>query len=281
MRVIFSGMKPLLCGGMALWLSGCISTQSPSPAPSAGDNAGRYAIEQDRAPSVPLDPTAVREVVPVPEARTLAGNRSPYTVNGRTYTVMSSEEGYEAVGIASWYGEKFHGHRTSNGERYDMYQLSAAHRSLPIPGYLRVTNLENQRSIVVRVNDRGPFHSDRIIDLPYAAAYQLGFADRGTARVRLQAIPVESRPVRQVASTGTGRILQLGAFADLAAARRLQQRIQEVTDEVVIVRSEAGGADQQTLHRVRAGPISDSREIETITETMRALNLGQPYWVNE
>ncbi|HLT62936.1 MAG TPA: RlpA-like double-psi beta-barrel domain-containing protein, partial [Pseudohongiella sp.] len=128
------------------FLAACRSAPVPpssTPAPVA--NAGRYAIEQDRAPSRPLDPSQIREVVPVPVNRTMAGNRSPYTVNGRTYRVMATEEGFQQTGLASWYGEKFHGFRTSNGEVFDMYQVSAAHVSLPIPSFVRVTNLENQR----------------------------------------------------------------------------------------------------------------------------------------
>ena len=146
---------------------------------------------QDRAPEKPIDIINIPEVVPEPVVRTIAGNRSPYTVLGKSYFVLPSEEGYSERGIASWYGEKFHGHKTSNGEVFDMYQVSAAHKSLPIPSFLRVTNLDNNRSIIVRVNDRGPFHGNRIIDLSYAAALKLGYADIGTARVQLEAIITE------------------------------------------------------------------------------------------
>ena len=156
---------------------------SAPPEPSS-----RYTLAQDRAPSRAMDPDSIPDVIPGPVRRTGAGNRSPYTVLGRTFTVLPTEEGYSARGVASWYGEKFHGHKTSNGEIFDMYKVSAAHTSLPIPSFLRVTNLENNRSIVVRVNDRGPFHGDRIIDLSYAAAVKLGYADRGTARVQLKAL---------------------------------------------------------------------------------------------
>ena len=160
-----------------------------SPAPVASNpNAGRYSISQDRAPDRRVDVAAIPEVTPEPIQRTRAGNRSPYTVLGKTYRVMASEEGYTERGVASWYGEKFHGHKTSNGEIFDMYKATAAHKSLPIPSFLRVTNLDNNRSIVVRVNDRGPFHGNRLIDLSYAAALKLGYADRGTARVQLEAL---------------------------------------------------------------------------------------------
>jgi rare lipoprotein A len=238
-------------------------------------------------------------VIPVPINRTMAGNRSPYTVNGRSYRVMQSEEGFQQTGLASWYGEKFHGHQTSNGEVFDMFQVSAAHTSLPIPSFLRVTNLENQRSIIVRVNDRGPFHNDRVIDLSYAAAYKLGFSNQGTALVHLEAIVPGQNVIlaantasnTAVASTttststspvsATDRYLQAGAFSDLRAAQRLSDRLRDLTSRPVFIRSIQAANSNQQLHRVRVGPISDPREIERISELMQSANLGQPYVVEE
>lgn len=274
-------------------LAACRSApMAPAGSQEPVANAGRYSISQDRAPSAPLDLSRVREVVPVPVNRTMAGNRSPYRVNGRTYHVMASEAGFQQTGLASWYGEKFHGHDTSNGEVFDMYQVSAAHISLPIPSFARVTNLENQRSIIVRVNDRGPFHNERIIDLSYAAAYKLGFSDRGTALVHVESIVVPqnntllagntapSTPLT-VASAASGRYLQAGAFADLGAAQRLSDRLRGLTGMPVIIRSAPGQNPNQQLHRVRVGPISDAREIERISGLMQSANLGQPYVVEE
>src|SRR5690606_30857244 len=134
-----------------------------------------------------IDIASIAPVIPRQELRTLAGNRSPYTINGVTYRVLESEAGYTETGMASWYGRKFHGHLTSNGEVYDMFQLSAAHTRLPIPSYVRVTNLDNGKSLIARVNDRGPFHPGRIVDLSYAGAVMLDYADKGTARVRVEA----------------------------------------------------------------------------------------------
>jgi rare lipoprotein A len=158
-------------------------------------------MESDSPLLEQLDLSQVRPVIPKVEKRTLAGNKSPYTINGRTYRVMSNEAGYADTGFASWYGRKFHGHLTSNGEIYDMFQLSAAHTTLPIPSYVRVTNLDNGKSIIARVNDRGPFHDGRIVDMSYAGAVMLGYADKGTARVRVEAvlpggdvIPLSSAP---------------------------------------------------------------------------------------
>ena len=166
-----------------LVLAGCAS--SPEP-----DHSSRYTLSQDRAPSGNFDATGLADATPRFEEPRRAGNKSPYQVWGKEYHVLGSNDGYVQRGTASWYGEKFHGHKTSNGEVFDMYEMSAAHKSLRIPGYARVTNLDNGRSVVVRVNDRGPFHGDRLIDLSYAAAKKLGYQGRGTARVEVAAITV-------------------------------------------------------------------------------------------
>ena len=279
-----------------LLLAACQSAPVPPSSTTAPvANAGRYSISQDRAPSQSLDVSQIREVIPVPLNRTMAGNRSPYTVNGRSYRVMQTEVGFQQTGLASWYGEKFHGHQTSNGEVFDMYQVSAAHTGLPIPSFVRVTNLENQRSIVVRVNDRGPFHNDRVIDLSYAAAYKLGFSNQGTALVHIEAI-VPSQNVILAANTATNpattvtasaaaaagdRYLQAGAFSDLRAAQRLSDRLRDLTSRPVFIRSIQAADTSQQLHRVRVGPISDPSEIERISNLMQSANLGQPYVVEE
>lgn len=273
---------------LVMFLIGCGTTSEPD-----NPNAGRYSISQDRAPTRPLDERAVADVQPEPVQRTLAGNRSPYTVLGGTYHVLPTEAGYKATGVASWYGEKFHGHRTSNGEVFDMYQVSAAHKSLPIPSFARVTNLDNNRSIIVRVNDRGPFHGDRLIDLSYAAAVKLGYADRGTARVSVEGIVVnswqdtaandtfstESDDVLRI-SAQENRYLQVGAFAELSSARRLSNQLQDLTGRPVIIRSIESG-EGNVLHRVRIGPLRNSEEIRQLTASVVAANLGSPYTVTE
>ena len=289
-------LKLCLLSSSVLLLAACQSASVPPSSTTAPvANAGRYSISQDRAPSQSLDVSQIREVIPVPLNRTMAGNRSPYTVNGRSYRVMQTEVGFQQTGLASWYGEKFHGHQTSNGEVFDMYQVSAAHTGLPIPSFVRVTNLENQRSIVVRVNDRGPFHNDRVIDLSYAAAYKLGFSNQGTALVHIEAI-VPSQNVILAANTATNpattvtasaaaaagdRYLQAGAFSDLRAAQRLSDRLRDLTSRPVFIRSIQAADTRQQLHRVRVGPISDPHEIERISDLMQSANLGQPYVVEE
>ena len=283
---------------LLVFMAGCASspqtaTQSTSASASSTlpTNYGRYAINQDRAPSQPLDPSLIREVVPVSETRTRAGNKSPYTVNGKSYHVMGNEEGYREVGLASWYGEKFHGHLTSNGEIFDMYQLSAAHKSLPIPSYVTVTNLDNNRSIVVRINDRGPFHNDRILDLSYAAAWKLGFSDRGTARVQVEALLPDlynqGFPSTQVIAAnvggmgGAGKYLQIGAFSDLQSARQVSDKVQQMTSRPVFIRSVQADNALQTLHRVRVGPLSDPAEIDSIAALVVDADLGRPYTVED
>jgi len=163
--------------GSLLLLSACGSNPS-----------SRYQQRHDSAPSYQQNVGAVADAVPRVEPRSRGGNKSPYRVFGKQYWVMPSSLGYTATGTASWYGSKFHGHQTSNGEIYNMYSMTAAHKSLPIPTYAKVTNLNNGRHVIVRVNDRGPFHGDRLIDLSYAAATKLGYAKLGTARVRIEAI---------------------------------------------------------------------------------------------
>lgn len=168
------------------------TSQSAAPSsPKAGTSGGRYAMSGDAYPLEPPDVTKVPDAEPRIEQPSRAGNRSSYEVWGKTYHVLPDATGYEKRGTASWYGEKFHGYATSNGEIYDMYKMSAAHRSLPLPTFARITSLDNGRSVIVRVNDRGPFHSDREIDLSYAAAARLGFLDNGTGSVKVEAINPE------------------------------------------------------------------------------------------
>jgi len=265
-------------------LSGCASSPGGS----------RYILDQDRAPSGSIDVSSLEDARPRYEAPQQAGNRSPYTVWGRTYHVLESNDGYVARGIASWYGEKFHGYRTSNGEIFDMYRMTAAHKSLRIPSYARVTNLENGRSVIVRVNDRGPFHSDRLIDLSYAAAVKLGFHGKGTAPVEVAAITVHpdgsmylaGRPFVPSAPATTdtpvrvagqeqpapeqeqGLFVQLGSFSSRDPAEALVGRVRAVVDNPARVRAFDSGMG--VFHRVQVGPFNseaDAREIQALLES--------------
>ncbi len=153
---------------------------------------------KDGPPAQPLDPNSIPELIPFYEPISAKGNMPEYERFGKVYKVQRERKPFFEEGLGSWYGSKFHGRETSNGEIYDMAQVSAAHPTLPIPSFVRVTNIENNRQIIVRVNDRGPFHENRIIDLSYAAALKLGYAASGTARVRVEAIlipPPNAPPV--------------------------------------------------------------------------------------
>lgn len=156
--------------------------------------AGPTMTQRDGPPASAPDPGSLPEIVPRNEPLSDSGNPESYTVMGQTFAVLDSAQGYAAEGIASWYGTKFHGRRTSSGEPYNMFAMTAAHTTLPLPTYVRVHNLENGRSTVVKVNDRGPFIDDRLIDLSYAAASRLGMQDQGTARVRVEAL-AEGTPI--------------------------------------------------------------------------------------
>lgn len=257
------GLLAILC--LALLLGGCASK----------DNAGRYSLKQDRGPERAIDLSRVPDAVPRSEPRSRWGNQSPYTVLGKRYHVLASAEGYRERGIASWYGKKFHGHRTSNGEVYDMYQMSAAHKSLPLPSYVQVTNLDNGRQVVVRVNDRGPFHDDRLIDLSYAAAWRLGMLDKGTARVEVAAItPGQQLMTAEYGRSGvpaeeaaiTGRSLQVAALSSAASADRLAQRLRGLLDEPVQVHGSE--RDGRMLYRVRIGPLSGRHTLNWLLQQL-------------
>ena len=148
----------------------------------------RYALRQDRAPGQDFNGKRIANAVPREEPRSKYGNKPSYVVMGKRYQVMTKADGFKQRGIASWYGKKFHGYRTSSGEIYNMYRMTAAHKNLPLPSYVYVTNLDNGRRVIVRVNDRGPFHANRIIDLSYAAAKKLGITGKGTGRVEISYI---------------------------------------------------------------------------------------------
>lgn len=177
--------RVLGCAVLLALLAGCASAPPAFPERPGAVPAGS---DKDGTPGYRADLANVPDAIPRPEPRTAAGNKSPYTVLGKTYRVKPVPPGYRERGLGSWYGTKFHGRKTSLGEDYDVYTMTAAHKTLPLPTYLRVTNLENGKHAVVRVNDRGPFHEDRVIDLSYAAAYRLGYADKGTALLELEVL---------------------------------------------------------------------------------------------
>ena len=166
---------------------------------SACSSTGRYTDRHDSIPSRLPNQSELKDAIARAEPYSRGGNKN-YQVRGINYKVLNSAQGFEQTGIASWYGKKFHGHLTSNGEIYDMYAMSAAHKNLPLPSYLKVTNLANNKSVIVRVNDRGPFHQSRIVDLSYSAAYKIGMLETGTAKVKITAITEFDKNTKQAAT---------------------------------------------------------------------------------
>ena len=219
----------------------------------------------------------VRDAVPRAEPRARYGNHSPYEVFGRKYHVLKSSTGYRERGTASWYGSKFHGRRTSSGEPYDMHLATAAHKSLPLPTYAEVTNLDNGRKVIVKINDRGPFKDDRLIDMSYGAALRLDMVATGTARVDVRAIDVADAP-RQASNTGADASgetwLQAGAYGRRDGAEQLARRLESANLKPVSIR------DGDSLFRVWLGPYDSYAEAETVIERAIELGFERPHRVN-
>ncbi len=243
-------------------------------------------------PDLPGDP------VPRPEPRSRYGNGPVYEVFGETYRVMNSSSGYRERGVASWYGKKFHGRLTSNREPYDMYAMTAAHKTLPLPTYVKVRNLRNDRSIIVRVNDRGPFVHNRIIDLSYAAARKLDMIRDGTSLVEVTAIsfdePPGDRPVRivepaqppasvpqqqlqQAAQRDHDIFVQVGAFGERANAERRRAALSSGGIRGAFIFADE--AATPPLYRVRIGPIDGVDAYDELVDKLEVLGITDPYLV--
>lgn len=308
MKSAFLGLT--LAAVASLLLSGCGSTpvHTSSGKPGTASNTSRgggYYQDDGPGDTPPADIASIPDAVPKEEPLHRFANR-PYSVLGESYVPDTSKSAYRASGIASWYGRKFHGKKTASGEPYDMYGMTAAHRTLPIPSFVRVTNPANGKSVVVRVNDRGPFHRNRLIDLSYSAAYKLGYISKGSTEVivervvpgedvaptgdntatlaaaepvlqpatSLAAVP-QNEPAPAAATSGnpppaaaSGRImLQLGAFGLADAADRLRQRLQTSLTELS---EPVLVIAHNGLHKVRIGPYSDRQSAEQMAERIRA-----------
>jgi rare lipoprotein A len=258
----------------AALLVGCASNQVESPAPSQ--------VARDGA---------------APQ-RSSRGNPAFYEVFGKRYYVLESSAGYRERGVASWYGREFHGKRTSGGEPYDMHDMTAAHKTLPIPTWVEVTNLENGKSVVVKVNDRGPFVDDRIIDLSYRAAQDLDMIRHGTARVQVRALadpraaPATTTAAATPEQNGFSIIseaqadtldpqdlraeqlfIQVGAFGESDNAVKLVARLRRagIANSFIVTSVEAPGQ----IHRVRVGPLGSAAEFDRVSDDLRALGLTE------
>lgn len=248
---------------------------------ACGTTHHQYYSGRDGAPAEDIDVSKISDAVPKDEPFSRYGNPAHYDALGKRYYVQKSYIGYDETGIASWYGTKFHAHRTSSGEPYDLAAMSAAHKTLPIPCYVRVVNLENQRQVIVKVNDRGPFHENRIIDLSYVAAKKLGVFPKGTALVRVTAIdprhPEAAPAIAPIVGSKPQIYMQIGAFANKDNAERLMARIQQHTQNTLVIK--AGMLNNNPIYKVQIGPLPS---VDSSDELMRALeqaHLGKPITV--
>ncbi|MDD5329867.1 MAG: septal ring lytic transglycosylase RlpA family protein [Sulfuricella sp.] len=284
------------CGGVAPRHDAPVSVWKPSASAPAvvAKKGGGYYLDDGPGENPPANLDAIPDAVPKAEPLHRAASR-PYTVLGQSYTPATSLQPYKETGVASWYGRRYHGQKTSIGETYDMYAMTAAHCTLPIPSYVRVTNLKNGKSVVVRVNDRGPFHSDRLIDLSYTAAYKLGVLAGGSTPVEVEAIDPanyvpampaqrpEEAPVPQAdaspaaaldapaSALGGGHYVQLGAFSVRENAEQFRGRLKielaQLADKLQILPGDG-------LFRVRAGPYQSLAEASQAAADIRnSLNI--------
>ena len=329
-------LKLVAFAALSLLVASCSTTPNRAPAKKAGGAVVRAQpgldinrAHKDGAPWWDVDVSKIPDATPTLHTGPYKAN--PYTVLGKNYFPLQESKTYVQSGTASWYGTKFHGQNTANGEVYDLYGMSAAHKTLPLPSYVRVTNLDNNKTVILRVNDRGPFYSDRIIDLSYAAAKKLGYAETGTARVKVEGIdpqqwwaakgrpaplmlnepqvaqnsapvitasagtveqwtpppqqhaaavvPVQIDAKKNASAPASGQYLQVGAFANPDAAELLRSKLSGMVSAPVFISSIV--RNQQTLHRVRLGPIGSPGEIAQVQNSVRLANLGSPSVVTE
>jgi rare lipoprotein A len=248
----------------ALCIAGCSSTPPRDQSGQASARPGGYYKDDGPGDQLPPNIAQIADAEPRSEPLHRYANR-PYKVFGTEYVPLAQVQPFRQTGVASWYGRRFHGQKTSSGEVYDMYAMTAAHPTLPIPSYARVTNLANGRSVVVRVNDRGPFHASRVIDLSYAAAYRLGYIQAGSARVEVQAI------VPGAAEQAAGVYLQMGAFSSRESAESLQAR---VAREAAWLQQTVQVLAAGSLWRLHVGPYRSREDARSAAERIEAeLNL--------
>jgi rare lipoprotein A len=242
---------------------------------------GRYYQQQDSAPKIVPKYVTTQDAKPKYEPYAPA-NLRPYTVRGVNYQPMTSSLGFSDTGQASWYGQKFHGHQTSNGEIYDMYQMSAAHKTLPLPSFARITNLDNGKQVVVRVNDRGPFHIKRIVDLSYAAALKLDMLKTGVANVKLDVIHVAPNgkvsigkhlPIKPAQSSNQNST----TFIQLVALKN-KQRIEQLGGEIsALYHIPYRVLLSNNVFKLQLGPISEKTNANVLLQKIRKKHYPSAY----
>ncbi|HIG65902.1 MAG TPA: septal ring lytic transglycosylase RlpA family protein [Methyloprofundus sp.] len=254
---------------LVVWLSACSAPQKTEPP----------VVKDGRPENIAIDVSAIPDAVPRYEPWSASVNPESYVVLGVTYHVLPTNKDYRQQGVASWYGTKFHQKTTASGDVYDMWAMTAAHKTLPIPSYVQVTNLDNQRSIIVRVNDRGPFHAHRIIDLSFAAATKLGLDKAGTGFVDVVAIQPGDVKVATSLELAKKVYYQVGAFATQENAALVQESLtalQLKKHRVVTV-----GELESKLFKVQIGPISSVTEADIISAKLKAIGLESCYYIAE
>lgn len=240
--------------------------------------SGRYTQQHDSAPKHVEKVPETLDAVPKYEAYRMFNSR-PYKVLGRHYTPLSSGKGFEEIGYASWYGQKFHGHLTSNGETYNMFAMSAAHKTLPLPSYVKVTNLENNKQAIVRVNDRGPFHDNRIIDLSYAAAVKLGYHSKGTTKVKIEVIHFDEQNNVTVGNSPTVSYDEYLGIATAATGLVAENKLSNTNAPADIETNQVDKIDQtmtapESLEEgfyIQVAALSNAQKAKSISNVLSAL----------
>ena len=257
-----------------LSIAGCASKKSSDGPPRSGSSASGQ---------LPAD------AVPRKEAKSRYGNPPVYEVYGVRYNVMNSSYGYKERGVASWYGKKFHGRQTSSQEPYDMYAMTAAHKTLPLPTYVRVRNLRNNKSIIVRVNDRGPFVDNRIIDLSYSAAIKLDMISNGTALVEVTALSYDDPPPRAAQQDVPTRTVttappsphdiyvQVGAFGDVGNAKRRFALLSDSGISGAFVHKDE--SHTPALYRIRIGPVRGVDDYDALVRKLASIGVNETHLV--